>query len=116
MLDIIVVVLNERIIMNIDLILWFFKQMHTYTSIKRIGPKLIMIRKMFFEMTIFVLVFLAFIFAFGVSVQSIGFHNAELNSTLLRHVFYPSYFVIAGEYYKRDNFLNCKLNHIKFSI
>jgi hypothetical protein len=49
-----------------------------------------------------------FLFAFGVSTQSLMFHNQELNGDLLKQVFFPSYFVIGGEYYTLDDILTGK--------
>lgn len=56
-------------------------------------------------MIIFLIVFLAFMFAFGISVMSLGFHNEVLDLNLLQNVFFPSFFVIGGNYITRDNFL-----------
>ena len=48
------------------------------------------------------LIVILFMFAFGVSTQALMYHNQELNSKLLKNVFFPAYFIIGGEYYTRD--------------
>jgi len=49
----------------------------------------------------FIIIFL-FIFAFGVSTQALLYPNQVLDENLLSNVFFPSFFVIAGEYYTRE--------------
>jgi hypothetical protein len=58
------------------------------------------------ELMYFMLIVLLFMFAFGVSTQSLLYHNQNLDSKLLRNVFFPSYFVIGGEYYTRNSIMN----------
>jgi hypothetical protein len=62
------------------------------------GPKLIMIIRMLAEFIVFVIVFAAFIFAFGIALQSITYHNQPLNIHLLRQIFIRPYLVTAGQY------------------
>lgn len=84
---------------------WYFKHLHAYTAVRTIGPKMVMIRKMLVEMVIFLIVFLAFMFAFGISVMALAYHNQILNLDLLMNIFFPSFFIIGGNYYTRDTFL-----------
>jgi len=44
-------------------------------------------------------------FAFGISTQSMMYHNQSLDWDLLKNVFFPAYFVIGGEYLKADTLL-----------
>ena len=59
-----------------------------------------------YETIYFIFIVVVFLFAFGVSSQALMFHNQELNSDLLKQVFFPSYFVIGGEYYTLDSILD----------
>lgn len=60
----------------------------------------------------FIFIVIVFLFAFGVSTQALMYHNQELNSELLKQVFFPAYFVIGGEYYTLDNILQgYKINY-----
>lgn len=56
-------------------------------------------------MFFFLLIVVLFMFAFGVSTQSLMYHNQALNVNILKNIFFPSFFVIAGEYYTRDTIM-----------
>ena len=64
------------------------------------------IREMIVNLSFFVLILAALWFAFGVSTQALMYFNQNLNSDLLKNVFFPAYFVIGGEYYTWDYILN----------
>ena len=49
---------------------------------------------------------LVIMFAFGVSTQALLYANQKLNTELLKNVFFPAYFVIAGEYYTRTSIMD----------
>jgi hypothetical protein len=91
-----------RIILSIDIILWYFKILHTYVIIKWMGPKLIMIKRMFTELSSFTLILLVCMFAFGISTQSLLYHNITPDSNLIKNIFFPAFFIIGGEYYTRE--------------
>ena len=95
----------SRIIMSIDIFLWFFNFLHTYTSIKILGPKLIMIRKMLFELLVYVFIVLVFIAGFGVASHALNYHNIPASLTLAKSVFLTSVFIIPQEYYIRNRLL-----------
>jgi hypothetical protein len=59
-----------------------------------------------YELMYFMFIVIVFLFAFGVSTQSLMYHNQELDAGLLKQVFFPSYFVIGGEYYTWEDILN----------
>ena len=61
-----------------------------------------------FEMAWFMLIFILFVFAFGVCTQSLMYHNQSLDANLLKNVFFPAYFVMGGEYYTRDTVMGGK--------
>ncbi|CAF0980027.1 unnamed protein product [Brachionus calyciflorus] len=90
-----------RIIMAVDIILWFFKSLKAYTFLRQLGPKLYMIREMLVQLAYFFLIVLLFMFAFGVSTTALMFQNQALDKHLLKNVFLPAYFMIGGEYYTR---------------
>jgi hypothetical protein len=50
------------------------------------------------NLAMFMLIVLVFMFAFGVCVQSLMFPNQPLNRMLFSNVFFPSFFVIGGDY------------------
>ena len=93
----------KRLILCIDIILWYLKAMSFYTIIKNMGPKLVMINQLLVELMYFIFIVIVFMFAFGVSTQALLYPNQLLNnSMLLANVFLPSFFIIGGEYYTRD--------------
>jgi transient receptor potential cation channel subfamily M protein 2 len=100
--------LVARIILSLDILLWFFRSLHSYSFIRSLGPKIVMIKEMMIELFYFISIILVFIFAYGVSTQSLMYHNQELNFDLIKNVFYPAYFVIAGDYYEREKLMNGK--------
>lgn len=74
-----------------------------------------MIIEMVKEMAYFMMIVLLAIFAFGIATQGLMFHNQDLDSNLLKNIFFPAYFIfiqhsINGQYYTRDTLLNpsCK--------
>ncbi|RNA06319.1 transient receptor potential cation channel subfamily M member 2-like [Brachionus plicatilis] len=98
--------LAARIILSIDIICWFFCGLHGYSVIRSLGPKLLMIQKMLNELAVFLLIVVVFIFAYGISSQSLMYHNQELDLSLLKSVFLPAYFVIGGEYFEREKLMD----------
>lgn len=88
-----------RILLCIDILFWYIRALFAYSFIKKMGPKLLMIRKLAVNLAYFFLIILTFFFAFGISTQSLLFPNQNLDATLLKNVFFPSYFVLVGDFY-----------------
>jgi hypothetical protein len=101
-----------RIVLSFDLILWYFKSLQMYIAIKKMGPKLIMIKRMLVQLAMFMLIVLLFMFAFGICIQALTYHNVPLNWSLLSSVFLPAFFVLGGNYDNYIGYLMCK----KFTI
>jgi hypothetical protein len=100
------VYLASRIILCIDIIFWFIKILNTYSILKIAGPKLIMINKMLIELISFITIILIIMFAFGVSTQSLMYHNVPLNANLLKNVFSHAFFIIVGEFQTRSSIMD----------
>jgi len=49
-----------RIILAIDLSLWYIRILDIFAAVKRLGPKLVMIGEMVIEYYIFILIFYSF--------------------------------------------------------
>ena len=64
-----------------------------------------MINKMIRELMYFILIVLVFIFAYGVSTQSLMYHNQKLELALLKNIFFPAYFMLGGDYYEREKLM-----------
>ena len=97
-----------------DIILWFLRSLLGLSSARTLGPKIVMIREMINELMYFFLIVIVFIFAYGVSTQSLMYHNQEFDFELLKNVFFPAYFVIGGEYYEREKMMDGTI--IKYKV
>ena len=58
-----------RLILSIDLSVWYFRLLHATIIFKNLGPKIIMIKKMLADMGFFMIIFSVFIVSFGVTTQ-----------------------------------------------
>ena len=54
------------------------------------------------------LIVVLFMFAFGISTQSLMYFNQSVDDQLLKSIFFPAYFIIGGEYYTRDDIMNAE--------
>ncbi len=104
--------LAARVVLSLDALLWFFRSLHAYSFIRSLGPKIVMIREMLSELFYFISIVLVFIFAYGVSTQSLMYHNQELSFDLLKNVFYPAYFLVVGDFYEREKIMDRKLTFL----
>ncbi|RNA33304.1 transient receptor potential cation channel subfamily M member 4-like, partial [Brachionus plicatilis] len=103
----------SRIILSLDVIFWFLNFLHVYTSVKVMGPKLIMMMKMVYELIYFIFIVLAFLMAFGISYHALNYHNIRPSLDLVKNFFLPSFFIIPQEYYTVDSLLEadtCEVN------
>ena len=65
-----------------------------------------MINKMLIELISFITIILIIMFAFGVSTQSLMYHNVPLNANLLKNVFSHAFFIIVGEFQTRSSIMD----------
>lgn len=108
--------LAARIILSIDIIVWFVKSLKAYWFIRKLGPLLVMIERMTWHLFYFMILVILFMFAFGVSTQALMYPNQNLDKDLLKSVFFPSFFVIFKEYYTRKEIMDGKFFLFCFSI
>ncbi|RNA09709.1 transient receptor potential cation channel subfamily M member 3 isoform X26 [Brachionus plicatilis] len=95
-----------RIILALDILLWFLKFLKAYTLLRQLGPKFYVIVEMLTQLAYFMLIVLVFMFAFGISSTALMFENSELNINLVKNVFLPGYFMIGGEYYTLEEIMS----------
>ena len=98
--------LISRIMLSLDIVIWFSRSLHYLSFVRNLGPKIVMISQMIKELMNFITIILVFIFAYGVSTQALMYHNQAADLNLIRNVFFPAYFVIGGDYYERENIMN----------
>ncbi|CAL8076440.1 unnamed protein product [Calicophoron daubneyi] len=80
------------------LIACYMRLYRLYTVHPRLGPKLMMIKLMVYELTLFLFILVVVLVAYGVAVQSLLFPNREMfDLTALRDVFYYPYWNLYGE-------------------
>jgi transient receptor potential cation channel subfamily M protein 2 len=96
-----------RIVLAIDVMLWFLRCLTAYWFIKTTGPILVLIERMVWQLFYYSVILLMLIFAFGVSTQSLMFPNQKLDKTLLKNLFFPGFFVLGKEYYTRETIMSC---------
>lgn len=68
-----------------------------------------MINQMVYELAYFISIILVFMIAYGVANQSLLYHNQEFDLELLKNIFFPTFFVIGGDYYEKDTIMDGKL-------
>ena len=105
--------LAARVILCVDILFWYVIGLKAYRFIKSVGPIVIVIEKMTAQLFYFVLIVLAFIFAFGVATQSLMYPNQALDKYLLKNVFFPGFFVFGKEYYTRSEIMNGKTRFVR---
>ena len=91
--------------MSFDLIVWYFKSLQMYVLVKKLGPKLIMIRRMVVQLCMFMLIVVLFMFAVGISLQALTYHNVPLNWSLVPTIFLPVFWFIGGQFDNYQSYL-----------
>ncbi|XP_071788349.1 transient receptor potential cation channel subfamily M member 5-like isoform X1 [Asterias amurensis] len=86
-----------RIVLALDLIVFYLRILHICSASKLLGPKLIMIIRMMVDLSIFICILLVFMVSYGVACQSILFPNTEDPLTIAKGVFFRTYFQLYGE-------------------
>ncbi|XP_022084602.1 transient receptor potential cation channel subfamily M member 2-like isoform X2 [Acanthaster planci] len=91
-----------RIILALDLVVFYLRILHIFSASKLLGPKLIMIVRMLVLLVAFLAILLVFLVAFGVACQAILFPNNQDIVGIIKGVFYQSYFQLYGELFLED--------------
>jgi len=95
-----------RVILSIDVILWYFLQLNAYCSVEALGPLFVLMERIARKLLYFLLVLVLVIFAFGVATQSLMYPNQRLDADLLKKVFFPTFFFLGHEHYTRHEIMN----------
>ncbi|CAF1500635.1 unnamed protein product [Rotaria sordida] len=86
-----------RIILSVDLTIWFIRSLDIFAAVKRLGPKLVMIGVMTNDLMFFMLILTVFISGFGVSSYSLIYGTEEFTWNLPRKIINLAYWQIFGE-------------------
>ncbi|CAF3537706.1 unnamed protein product [Rotaria sp. Silwood1] len=93
-----------RIILSVDLTIWFMRSLDLFAAIKQLGPKLVMIGEMVHDLKFFMLMLTVFILGFGVSSYSLIYGANPFNWDLPRRIIDFAYWQIFGELTSLDIF------------
>ncbi|XP_038076679.1 transient receptor potential cation channel subfamily M member-like 2 isoform X1 [Patiria miniata] len=91
-----------RIVLALDLIVFYLRILHIFSASQLLGPKLIMIVRMLVILVAFLAILMVFMIAFGVACQAILFPNSQNLASIIKGVFYQSYFQLYGELFLED--------------
>ncbi|CAF0751348.1 unnamed protein product [Adineta ricciae] len=86
-----------RIVLSVDLTIWFMRSLDIFAAVKRLGPKLVMIGEMVHDLKFFMLMLIVFILAFGVSSYSLIYGVQKFSWHLPREIVNLAYWQIFGE-------------------
>ncbi|KAK3596566.1 hypothetical protein CHS0354_010445 [Potamilus streckersoni] len=83
----------------VNCIIFFVRVMKLYIANATLGPKLIMIKRMLEELSLFIMVLLMFLLAYGVASQGLLYTQRKRDWEILKDVFYYPYWQLFGEIY-----------------
>jgi len=86
-----------RIVLSVDLAIWFIRSLDIFAAVKRLGPKLVMIGEMVHDLKFFMIMLTVFILAFGVSSYSLIYGVQKFSWHLPRRIINLAYWQIFGE-------------------
>lgn len=88
---------NARVVLCVNLILFYFRVLHIFSVHKELGPKLVMIKKMVQDLIYFVAILFVFMVAYGIASQAILYPSTPFSIELLKGVLKKPYFQMYGE-------------------
>ncbi|XP_021362499.1 transient receptor potential cation channel subfamily M member 2-like isoform X2 [Mizuhopecten yessoensis] len=91
-----------RVILALNLITFFFRILHIFSVHKELGPKLVMIARMFFDLLYFVIILMVFVVAYGIAAYSILYPKSEFTFALVIGVIKMAYWNLYGELFLED--------------
>ncbi|XP_033100603.1 transient receptor potential cation channel subfamily M member-like 2 [Anneissia japonica] len=92
----------SRVVLAIDLMIFYIRLLHVFSVNQNLGPKLIMISKMMVDLAFFMCILFVFLVAYGVASQSIMFPNTDGFIPVIKGIFFQSYFQMYGELFLED--------------
>ncbi|CAF1418808.1 unnamed protein product [Adineta ricciae] len=86
-----------RIILAIDLSIWYIRTLDIFSAVKRLGPKLVMIGEMVHDMKFYMVMLIVFILAFAVPAYSLMYGVDKFTWHMPRSILNMAYWEIFGE-------------------
>ncbi|XP_052079706.1 transient receptor potential cation channel subfamily M member 1-like isoform X1 [Mytilus californianus] len=99
-----------RMMYAVTLGTFIINSMQFFLVSKHIGPKVIMIGRMMFDVIFFILIFAVFLFGFGVIYQATMYPNESPGLPLFQNLIYMPYWQLYGELFL-EQFDGTKLDH-----
>ncbi|OAF71847.1 hypothetical protein A3Q56_00397 [Intoshia linei] len=87
----------SRVIYATNLVIFYLRILSVFSIHKQLGPKVVMIGRMFIDLSFFMLILFVFIVAYGVALQSTLYPNSTLDVKLVQKVLRVSYWQMYGE-------------------
>ncbi|XP_072020595.1 transient receptor potential cation channel subfamily M member 5-like [Amphiura filiformis] len=97
-----IVIENARILLAFDLFIFYVRLLEYLTFVKRIGPKVFMIGRMFIDLGFFVCILFVVLVGYGITAHIILYPVTTNPKTVFESVIYRPYFQIYGELFLDD--------------
>ncbi|CAC5369887.1 unnamed protein product [Mytilus coruscus] len=88
---------EAKSIFCVNAVVFYIRVLEVYTVNSRLGPKMVMIKKMILELVMFILVLTIFLVAYGVVSQGLMYRQRQSDWKILRDVIYFPYWQFYGE-------------------
>ncbi|XP_061184292.1 transient receptor potential cation channel subfamily M member-like 2 [Saccostrea echinata] len=88
---------EAKVILSVNCIIFYLRIMKLYTANSSLGPKLVMIKMMFDELRMFLLVVVVFLLAYGVASQSLLYRQRDASWEILKDIVFFPYWQLYGE-------------------
>ncbi|CAF3833359.1 unnamed protein product, partial [Rotaria sp. Silwood1] len=88
---------SARIILAIDLSMWYIRTLDIFSPVKRLGPKLVMIGEMVHDLKFYMLMLTIFILAYGVPTYNLLYGVQKFSWHIPRAILNLAYWQIFGE-------------------
>ncbi|XP_005094347.1 transient receptor potential cation channel subfamily M member 3 [Aplysia californica] len=95
-------VYDGKVIYCFNAVIFYLRLMKVYTANRTLGPKIYMINRMFAELTMFLIVLMVFLLAYGVASQGLLYKQRQRDWVILKDVLYFPYWQLYGEIFLEE--------------
>ncbi|KAK3101394.1 hypothetical protein FSP39_003210, partial [Pinctada imbricata] len=86
-----------RLILGLNLVVFFMRILHIFSVHKELGPKLVMIGKMLMDLMYFIIILLVFVISYAIAAHAVLYPNSTFNFDLIVQVCRRGYWNLYGE-------------------
>lgn len=87
----------------VSVIFYFLRIFQVYSVTRKLGSKIVTIRKMLWELASFLLILFIFMIPYGVASQAMLYPNAvKVNMEMVKNIFYYPYYRLYGELFLEE--------------